>query len=73
MAAVGGAGLLQLSRGAGELRGAPDVPAGDCARVAGGAPASQPAASSSVGTVPLDHRLLSTSAADSASGARRAV
>src|ERR1019366_4212035 len=45
MAAVGGAGLLQLSCSTGKLRGAPDVPAGDRASVAGGATASQSTAS----------------------------
>src|SRR5712691_563815 len=67
MVAVGGAGILQLSRGTGQLRGPADVPTGGGSYVAGGAPASQPARSPFVGAVPSDPGSLPASAAHSAS------
>src|SRR6201998_3730750 len=73
LAALGRAGLLQLSRNSGKFPSAPDVSSGSGARVAGGAQASQSTASPSVGAILLDPGSLSTPATDSASGTWSAV
>ena len=67
LAAVGGARILQLSRGTGQFRSATDVPTGGGSYVAGGATASQPTGSPFVGALRSDRGSFSAYAANSAS------
>ena len=73
MAAIGGAGVLQLSCDTGELCGVGNVPAGSGSSVAVGDEPTQPARATNVGTVPRTGRAFSASAAHPASITNGAV